>query len=515
MAQGRSSNCQSQIAHFPFPVLAVIFGLCAHALLSADTWWHLATGRWIAVHRAVPLTDPFSFTAAGQRWIAHEYLADLAMYGLHRGGGLPALVLANAALLTLAFWLVWRRCRGPAPAGVLALLLGIWAARPTFALRPQTCTLVFGAVFLWLLDRHTESFRHQAASSKSTGQRSGLELGAWSLWLLLPLLMLLWVQLHAGYVLGLALIAFTAVADMVDRATGRSAPAPQSWRAPLVSLALCAAVVPLNPNGFALYRFPFELLRMRVNQYILEWRSPPFSDPRYWPFLGLAFLTLLALMFSAQKCRPGQYLLFTVFLAAALNSRRNIPVFVLIAVPLLAEHARWPRRPVTWLAGVWARLSARAGRSAVLAAAGRVAAPAVLAAAVAFCIWQTRAAIQGQRAAESAAYPADAVRFLANHPLPDNLINAYQFGGYMIWRLPGRKVFIDGRADLYGDAFLQEFVEIYRGYKVPDSFLDHWQVRTAILEPGSGLAGVLAIETGGGKWSQVYQDSHAVIFVRK
>jgi hypothetical protein len=211
--------------------------------------------------------------------------------------------------------------------------------------------------------------------------------------------------------------------------------------------------------------------------------------------------------------------MFVIFLSGALKSRRNIPVFVLIAVPLLAEHIRIPSQlivpanlksrsfashPTTRTSGAWR--GPRSLRMTILTVT-------VVAAAV-ICVWQTRLAIRSQNTAEARTFPAAAVQYLAEHRPDGNLINAYGFGGFMIWRLPERKVFVDGRADLYGDDFLREYTEVYLGHTGPDPLLDRYQVRTAILEPGSGLAGVLSIKTGNGSWTKVFQDDKAVIFVR-
>jgi hypothetical protein len=484
----RDQNLQRVLS--TWALMLLVFGFCAARFPSSDTWWHLATGRWIVAHHAVPHTDPFSFTVAGKRWIAHEYAADTAMYLLYRAGGFPALVAANTALLALAFWFVYRRCRSFAIANALALLLGIWAARVGFALRPQTISFLMGAVYLWILDRYKRT-RH------------------WHWLAVLPLLMLVWLQLHAGYVLGLALIGLTLLAEALDWAVGRGGFSPKDWSAPLIALAACVAVVPLNPNGFALFRFPVELLRMKVNEQILEWQPAPFHDARYWPFLALAILTLLAIMFSAQKYRPGQFLLFVVFLSAALKSRRNIPVFVLIAVPLLAEHVRLPGK--TYHRGT---LRLRSGQATTQRKPMIVFSVGSLLMAAMICAWQTYTALQSQSNAEARVFPSAAVQYLSEHDLPGNLINAYGFGGYLIWRLPERKVFVDGRADMYGDKFLEEYTSVYAGHSLPDPLLDRYQVRTAILEPHSGLAGVLNIKTGNGSWKKVYEDDKAVTFVR-
>jgi hypothetical protein len=238
---------------------------------------------------------------------------------------------------------------------------------------------------------------------------------------------------------------------------------------------------------------------MRVNRAILEWQPPVLSDARIIPFLLLLGLTLLALMFSARKYRPGQYLWLAVFTYAALTSRRNIPLFAVVAAPLLAEHARMPK--LDGLSRIPRRLATAVALGVALAALG-------------FGAYRTLLAIRSQEIAEVQAFPASAVRYLQQQNLPGNLLNSYAFGGYLIWRAPERKVLVDGRADLYGDAFLDQYISVYLGQVGPDAFLDRYRVHTAILEPGSKLAALLAMKSVRGPWKAVYRDELAVIYVR-
>jgi hypothetical protein len=120
--------------------------------------------------------------------------------------------------------------------------------------------------------------------------------------------------------------------------------------------------------------------------------------------------------------------------------------------------------------------------------------------------------IADQSEMEKARFPLRAAAFLDAKQLPAPLFNSYDFGGYLIWKLyPRYRVYIDGRADLYGDAFIENFIQIYRVDVDPRPLLDRAGIRTIIVEPRSNLATFLRTQS---KWNRVYEDPVAVIFSR-
>lgn len=460
-----------------------LFGLCSGAIASADTWWHLATGRWIVQHHAVPHSDPFSFATAGKAWVAHEYFTDIAMFYIHRSGGFIALAIVNALLLTLAFAVVAHSARAPRWLAYVSALSAAYAAHPAFALRPQSISLAFGAIFLWILRK----------SLRAHDRR----------WLVaLPFMMLVWVQLHAGYLLGIALIGIVLAAEIADALFKRPESERREWLALGVTGISCIAVVPLNPNGFTMLTFPLYVMRMKINQTILEWRPANLHDPHLYPFLALAIVTLLGLLVTRERYRPGPFLIYAVLLAAALRSARNLPVFCVVAVVLLADNFRIP--VLTSAERFSIRLPIRTLVSLL-----------ALFAACYFCSQFAATGLAFQATAEKTNYPRAAVTYLADHHLPPNLLNDYTFGGYMIWRLyPDYKVYVDGRADLYGDDFLSKYVEIYNAEIDPNPFLDQNGINTVILAPHAGLATALRSLSVRTDWRLEYEDAHAIIFVR-
>ncbi len=387
-AHGKAAGAEQRTGaalHFAPAVVLLLaaFGLCAGAIASSDTWWHLATGRWIAEHHAVPHADPFSFTAVGKSWIAHEYLSELLIFLLYRAGGFTVLELANAAVLTLAFWLAFLRCRREHWMSAALVLLAAWAARPGFAIRPQTVTLAFGALTLWILTRYLED-------------------RTWHRLAVLPVVTLVWAQMHAGFVLGIALIVAMLLVEALDWISRRGGAGPEVWWKLAATAAACTATACVNPNGIVLLRFPLDVTRMKANALIGEWQPPALDVPQFYPLIALVAVTLLALLFSAKKYRPGQLLLFVVVVLAAFRSGRNIPIAAILLAPLAAEHLRAPA----------VRLP-KAIAALLIVAAGF------------YCAGATYAGVRFQNSAERRLFPAAAVDYIEQHQLPPNLLNDY------------------------------------------------------------------------------------------
>jgi hypothetical protein len=458
----------------------VLLAVCLPSIASADFWWHLRTGQLIFDTHAVPHTDPFSFTALGRPWIAHEWLSELVMYLLYRLGGYSAILLVFSAVAALAFGLMAWRSQGAAATRIFALVLAVWCAHPTFSIRPQEFSLLLFALFYALL----ENFRR-------TGSVRGL--------MLLPPLALLWVNLHGGYVLGPALILLFGAGAAGDALARLPAARPFGAQAKALGLTLaaCLLVVPVNPNGVLMYVYPFRTLHSEAMRALLmEWQPPNPRLPLFYPFFLLVGLGALALLVRRKNLRVAEVLIFAFFAGAALHSMRFISLCALAAIPVLAGVL--PKRAES-PAPKPARTLLPLQIAAVVLAAG-------------FAGWFIRRSFAGTPAVVRAHFPVEAVNFLEQHHLPGRIFNSYDFGGYLIWRLyPEYRVFVDGRADVYGDAFLTRFVEIYLGEVNPRPEFDRLGIRTVIVEPQAMVGALLSM---GHDWKIVYADRVAVILTR-
>jgi len=453
-----------------------LFVLAARNVTDPDVWWHLKTGQYIAEHKSVPHTDPFSYTRVGEPWLAHEWLSELLMYNLLRTTGWGGLIVIFAAVLTAAFWLLYLRC-GPASyvAGV-ATLCGAWATAPVWGIRPQVLSLLLTSLWLLILERSEHNPK--------------------LLWWTLPLT-LLWVNLHAGFALGLALSALFLAGEWIERALGHSRQSASYPRMMALIFLVDILIVPLNPNGLQMFSYPIETLRSAATQnYIAEWASPNFHRAEYWPFLVVVLSMFAVLSCSHLKLRARDLLLLLVSLYAALSSIRLMPLFVLVAVPLVSTRlGNWPRSssaPQRPKATVGTLLNAVIALAMALFGGVHIA-----------------QVIQRQPLAETEHFPANAVAFLQLHQPPGRIFNHYDWGGYLIWKLyPSTLVFIDGRADLYGQQLFDQFADTYQFKGAWQQPLQHWSIDTVLVPSRSPLATGLRSSPG---WTVRYEDSQAVI----
>jgi hypothetical protein len=470
-----------------------LFTMAARGVTDPDVWWHLRTGQLIIQNHKVFHTDPYSYTRFGQPWVDHEWLSQVLIFGLYRLAGWGGLIIGFAAVIASAFLVVFLRCPGrPYVAGVITLL-GAFASAPSWGVRPQMITLLLASVLLLILER--------------SYQRP--EFLWWT-----PPLILLWVNLHAGYAVGLALMVLFLVGDALDVAFGFAIsdskdgrPATARFRALALAIVACAAVVPLNPYGRAMYSYPFETLRSRAMQnYIGEWHSPNFHQQLYLPTLIMILATIALPVLSPKRLRPREVLLLSVMTFAALRSVRHIPIYTLIAIPLVSAML------LAWLqeSGVARRFDLK---HSAMTPSKTLLNGILLAAFLVFAVARIRFVTRGQAETEAKEFPTAAVSFIAAHHPPAPILAHYNWGGYFIWRLyPEYRVYIDGRADLYGDAFMDNLAATYyvRGdaWRTP---FETWGIRTVVLPPDAPVVTALKALPD---WQTMYADSQAVVLVK-
>ncbi|MGH9502969.1 MAG: hypothetical protein ACRD20_08965 [Terriglobales bacterium] len=478
-----------QTRHVFVAILALgLFTMAARAVTDPDVWWHLRTGQLILQNHALFHTDPYSFTRFGQPWINHEWLSEILLYGVYRLAGFGGLIVVFAVVIAAAFFLVFMRSPGRPYLAAVVTIWGALASASTWGVRPQMFSLLLASVFLTLLE--------------ASERRPSL------LWWSAPL-MLLWVNLHAGYPIGLVFLALFFLGETIEAGIR-----PGAWPKSVPRLkrlarafAICLGLVAVNPNGLRIYWYPFKTLSsVAMHRFIHEWFSPNFHDPTYLPLL-LMLLALLAGLALSRRCpRIRNTLLLLVTIPAALRSVRHIPILVLVIIPVLAELAQTCLEQWETPQLLRRSLSGSLSRTLVINAL-------VLVTFAAFTVYRVRSVVSTQAEAEASHFPAAAAAFLQKEHPPGPMMNYYNWGGYFIWKLyPEYRVFIDGRADIYGDAFIIEFAACY--YLTDDwgKSLEKWGIQTLVLPPDAPV--VTALRSSA-KWKQIYADSQAAILIRQ
>ncbi len=469
----------------------LFFGLLAMTARTAtdpDLWWHLRTGQWIVQTGHVPHTDPFSFTRSGKPWVAHEWLLDVTFYELWRLGGPAALIVLASVVTTLGFLFLYWRCNARPHWAAAATVLGAWAAAPCWGVRPQMFTFTLAALLLWLVER---------AESRPR-----------LLWWI-PLLFVVWLNLHGGFAVGLALLLLYAGGLALEAATGETPwheARPTLLRIGCAILA-CLALVPVNPSGARLYLYPLEtLVAKEPRSLIVEWFSPDFHLGMYLPCLLVILLPLSVFAWVRPAIRWRMLLPLAFMLIAALDAVRHIPIFMLLAVPVIAQGVSSAERIADKGTAIWKPQSARrASRQFIY--------PAAAVALCVFALWRFADLARSQNAHEAEQYPHNAVAFLRTAKAPERLFAYYDWGGYAIWQLfPEYRPFLDGRADVYGDDLLKQFettVQLGQNWR---QVLDTWGVGTVLVPSDSALAQGLWLDND---WTAAYHDPKALVFVRK
>jgi hypothetical protein len=479
-------------------LLHPVVTLCRPLVVFGDpgTGWHLVTGRYILETGSIPARDLFSWTAAGHPWISYCWLFEVAGALLVRLGGLP--LFATVCTLIYAFVpvLVFRRALrlGAAMAPALGCTVLAFAVLSSHSLaRPHVVTYLFFALFLERLDDFQE------------GRVPATAL----VWL--PLLTLVWVNVHGGFLGGIALIGmYAGVAGL--RALARR-DAEEGRRALVYAAVLGATVLATfaNPQGWRLHASIRGYLGMQSLGYFTEFMSPNFlaGSVPVLAFEALALLMLLVLARAGRRFSWVHTALLVFFLHESLHSVRHMNLFAIVAAPILARAvtpAFERLRPA--LAARWREI---AGEQAALRSP-LVYFPALCALFVALSL---AGALRFPRTLDDIQLSRGAAEFIARHEGRfTRLFNTDYLGGPLIYRFwPRLRVFVDDRIFIYGDDFvMHRFFAVFYVQKTWRKVLDKYRVTAAVVPSDAQCAILLKAAP---EWKLVYEDHLNTIFFRR
>jgi hypothetical protein len=493
--------------------LLLIFILAARTPLDSDMWWHLRAGQETVQMGRPLLVDNLSTTRFGASWINHSWLSEAGMYLLYAWGGSLAIAGITALLAVLSMALVYFTLEGPALLRAFLLILGSVVAAVVWAPRPQLVSLVLMALVGYLL--YLYKWKHIDR-----------------LWLL-PVVFILWANLHGGFPLGFMLIGCMIAGEFLNYLLGNHAEEVLNRKQVLRLLVwggLCVAALLINANGLNIFLIPFQTVGVKVLQnFVAEWASPDFHQLFQQPFIWLLLLLLGALGLSGKRLDATDLLTTGLFIYLTLVARRNYGPFALAALPVLSRHL-WPaiqawlgREPATgWK--IRLGLAKGEGEGSPEKPAQSTSLPAIrpgvmksinlaLIAFIAFTAigkWYVTGNPILVDSYLSSSYPVKAIDWIRSHQPAGPMLNEYNWGGYLTWFLRDYPVFVDGRTDLYGDDVLGQWITAVQAGKGWQAILDKYKVRLVLIEPGRPLA--VALPLAG--WKLLYQDDQAVVFSR-
>jgi hypothetical protein len=457
-----------------------------------DTGYHIRAGEWILSHRSVPYHDMFSFLTPPLPWTAHEWLSELIMALIHNAFGLTGLAVFFAGILALVSLLLFRMLKREGNNIIIAVFLVLLATISSqihWLARPHVFSLLFFLLWYWVL----EEYRLHGTNRLY----------------LLPAIMLLWVNLHGGFLAGFMLLCIYLAGEFPDcfsKDSRMRSDARQRLKALSITLAICITVSCVNPYGFHILLFPFNLVtnKLLMNS-VTEFLSPNFHEPSPFKYLILALITILAL--SRERLRLVELLLLLVFLNMSLYSVRYIPLFALISAPILM------RKIDLLLAdsqGKFSGLLAKkaANFSKIDSSSGGILWPLAAVGTIAWLV----ASGTIQYGFDTKDKPVAAVNFIEKAQIPGNMFNNDEFGDYVIYSAwPRYKVFFDGRSDMYGSARLKEYMQIMNFEDGWEMTLERYRINWIFFDTNSRFTRFLKERKD---WVLIYQDKVASIFIR-
>jgi hypothetical protein len=469
-----------------------------------DTGWHERTGEWILAHGSVPFGDIFSYTMPGQPWIAWEWLWDVGAAVLHKYFGLGGIVLASMFVLCLTFALLYRLVNRRCGNGLVALMLTALAASGSaihWLARPHLLTWLFIVIFLHILERVRE--------------------GRTRLLLWLPVLTVLWTNLHGGFLAGIAILGAYGAGEVARAllATTREARIG-AVRASLPYFATAAgslAASLVNPYFYHLHQHIVAYLRDPYEmKHIVEFQSANFRNAGAGFFEAMLVLGLGAAVWFGWKKSFGDVVLVAVWAHLGLLSARNIPIYMIVAAPVAAAAmVEWFKALSAAPLPGWIRRSADLIRSAAadiepFERIGRAyVVGAVALAVVGLGMTSPTAGKFLKPEYDRKAYPAGALALLTDPAL--HIFTDDEWGDYLVYNLSpkGGKVFIDGRSDFYGPEFCEQYIALLGVKYNWEQTLARYQVNTILLPVEAPLASTIKESRN---WRVVFDDGSAIVF---
>jgi hypothetical protein len=419
---------------------------------NADTYWHLRTGGDILRTGAVPQTESWSFTATGQPWRNHEWGWEPLTYGCYRLGGMPLLTIFGAAFVVAAMACLFRLVRGATGTRFMLLLGALAMSLPAWCVRPHLFTLFAVPFMLTLLARDR----------------------TWAL----PPLFLVWANLHGGVALaGVLLGAATVVALLRWWLVGAVADRRRAI-ALAIALPVSGAACLATPMGTGVFHFLGDSMTRIHAVGIGEWQRTTPTDlygALFW-LIAVAFVVLLVARRRALRDGPAAswadwvtVACALVMLPLAIGALRNVPLFVWLAAAAASRLVGPTVRRAPERASELPHATDKPMLNLALLAGGAI----MAVAAVGWCYAQRLPLLGWQ--------PIDPRALAAVRACEGPLYNQYDEGGYLVWFVPERPVFIDNRQDPYPVAHMRAQLDVQWGAAPYRPLFERWAIRCAFL----------------------------------
>ena len=458
-------------------------------MLNGDLGRHLAVGGIILDTHQIPTRDLLSFTMAGQSRPPYEWLAQVLFAIAYRLLNLDGVVLLTALIIAVTFVLIYTDSVQRTNAPLISLLLTIWAALTSslhWLARPHIFSFLLFAIWVGLLERF----------------RKGEKVALWAF----PMLMLIWVNTHGGFIFGLlAWLAYFA--GWAWEYFRKQATREMGKQFLLIGgLSLVATVI--TPDLWHNWNAVLNNNSSYLLSHTVETMPPDFHSPDLWPFAGLLAVVILLGIIRARTINLSHVFLLAGLALMSFIFVRNIPFFALASVPILSD----------WVKQLFAKFNYWLKLEETFSAIdqglrGFVWPLVILLGAIGLLVYHNAQTQTSIYHFDTQTLPVQASDWLMTNPQPGNMFNDFNWGGYLLFRFwPDQRVFVDSQSDFYGEEFIRQYEQIFNGEKDWNAKLSQYNV-TRIIVPRE--AGLVQAASQSADWELAYEDNVAVIFVKK
>ncbi|MEE9573920.1 MAG: hypothetical protein V3W20_12775, partial [Candidatus Neomarinimicrobiota bacterium] len=483
-------------------LLLLILIMAVRTPLDTDMWWHLRAGEETWSAQSVYLVDTISYTRAGEPWINHSWLAQVVMIGLYKLGEYKALSLWVGVTAAISMLFVYLQMEGHALIKTSLVLFASFVSSVVWSPRPQIFSFLLFAITGFIIFRFKTKGKNQ-------------------LYWLAPIF-IVWSNLHGGYVLGIILIISVIIGEIYNQTLGEESENSLNW-SEIRRLAIWGTagfvLAAVNPNGVKMWIIPFQTVGVTSLQNLIsEWASPDFHQPIQQLMLVLLFGTFAAVGLSKRRLTGSELLSVAVFGILALTARRNFGPFALVATPVLSKHLaslllEWNSH-LTGQFKFFSNLTEYQNKSRqeinkTIQSIVNIVVVFILIFTAGYK-WINVSNLEFVEKTEQKTFPVDAVNWIKKEKPEGNLLNEYNWGGYLAWQLREYQVFVDGRTDLFGDEIIGNWLDLINTVGNWEKSIDDWEINTIFLKRDRPIVQAL-VQNG---WVYGYRDETVVVLLR-
>jgi hypothetical protein len=461
--------------------------------IDGDLGRHITVGNYILGQLTIPTEDIFSHTMKGQPLTPHEWLTQVAFAAAHHALGLTGVVILEAIIIALTFTLIYGDTLSRSESYLFAAGLTFWAAAASslhWVARPHIFTFLFLALWTPLIRRTAK----------------GQVLPIW----IPPLIMVIWANSHGAFIAGFVVWGCYLLGWVIEYFSHNVKPSRHILFNLLIIGGLSFLVTLINPVGFHLWSTNVDYLR---NSYLVnhtqEYLSPDFHNSGFLPFLVMLVFTIVLFSRGWRKLQIAEGLLIAGWAAMSLYSARNIPLFAIIAAPILGEYLR-----------------GASGNTAIVKKGDQLIGnieiqlrgflwPILFTACIVllFISGKSMSILNQANILNPQVFPVAASDWLEENPIRGNVFNYFPWGGYLLYRFwPEQLVFIDGQTDFYGEKLTNEYGQVISAQNNWNEILEKYDVSWVIIPINSEFDKALDQDP---TWIRKYKDNTSVIYTKR